>query len=511
MAIYVFDLVVGYAPGGLECAQGFRASALKDFSNPAKFVFTELPGRREIELYKSFGMDIRQMLSMHQYFTDNHTLESSVKVTDKLEELKKSLHFSAADYQDTEVRLIKDGFVIASLLLEKDNKECFYGIHYYNKTRLLRTEFYTSEMVYVDYYVTAKSDSGFYAKRVRRTFYNKDGTVAYDLIWEKGKERYVFPNGQGCTKSQFIAEFIKRLNLSEKDIVFLDRGSESDFVQPLFQFGKKARFMTFFHSGHYYEKGEDPHIGHLYFNWAYFYWIKYTKKIDTMVVSTQEQKEELIKKLQEYHRSVPKVEVIPVAGVERLRYPETARKKCSLISVSRINRRKRIDWIIRSVIKAHQKNPDISIDIYGEDEYGYLQQLQNIVAEYQAYSYIRFMGYVDVTEVYKNYEVYISASLWETLGLSVMEAIASGTAVIGLDVKYGNRLFIQPEKNGYLIDFDRGYVDGDDSRLIEEMAGKIVEIFKDKERLAEFHKASYEIAKSFTTEKIGEKWRKLLA
>ncbi|MCM1232516.1 MAG: glycosyltransferase [Butyrivibrio sp.] len=511
MAIYIFDLVVGYAPGGLERAQGYRATALKDFFNPAQFVFTEIPRRKDIDLYRNLGMDVTQMLSMHQYLTDNRTLELSGKTEEKLEELKNTLSCTRVEYRDTAVRLIKDHFVVAEILLDENDKGSFWGVHYYNKTRLIRTEFYTDGIVYADYYVTANSDRGLYAKTVRRTFYNRDGSVAYDMIWKGREVQYLFPDGRICTKSQFIAEFVKKLNLSEQDIVFLDRGSQSDFVQPLFQYGKKARLMTFFHSGHYYEKGEDPHLGHLYFNWAYLYWLKYTQKIDTMVVSTQEQKEELIKKLQEYRRCVPNVEVIPVAGIDRLRYPETERKKYSLITVSRINRRKRIDWIIKSVIKAHQKNPNIFIDIYGEDEYGHLRDLEEIVAAEQAQSYVRFMGYRDVAEVYKNYEVYLSASLWETLGLSVMEAAASGNALIGLNVKYGNRLFIRPEENGYLIDFDRSYVDGDDSRLIDDMAERIVEIFEDRERLEQFHRVSYEVAGGFSTEIIGEKWRRLLS
>ena len=132
------------------------------------------------------------------------------------------------------------------------------------------------------------------------------------------------------------------------------------------------------------------------------------------------------------------------------------------------------------------------------------------VSENHARSYVRFMGFMDVTEVYKNYEVYISASLGETLGLSILEAAGSGVAMIGLDVKYGNRLFIQPEKNGYLIDYDRKYIEEDDSALIDEMAEKIVEIFADGERLEAFHRASYEIARDFSNEIIAEKWRRLL-
>ena len=49
-----------------------------------------------------------------------------------------------------------------------------------------------------------------------------------------------------------------------------------------------------------------------------------------------------------------------------------------------------------------------------------------------------------MTEIYKNYEVYVSASLLETLGLSIMEAVGSGMALIGLNVKYGNQVFIHP-------------------------------------------------------------------
>lgn len=509
MAIYVFNLLVGYVISGVEHAQGYRASILKDFPHPVKFVFTELPRRKDINKYKKIGIDEDQMLSMHLYLSDNHTLELTENIDDKLAELKESLHYTNIKYQDTEIKLIKNGSVIAVILLDETNTRCFYGIHYYNKTKLIRTEFYTKGIAYVNYYVTARTGNRSYAKLVRCTFYNKDSSIAYEQIWEGGEEKYIFPNGKLCTKSQLVEQFVKRLGLSEQDIVFLDRDAHFNFVQPLFQFGGNARFITFFHSAHYFEKGEDPWY-HLYLNNNYFYWFKYSNKIDTMVVSTQEQKEELVKKLQEYECSVPNVEVIPVSGIEHLRYPDLERKKYSLISVSRIDRRKKIDWIIKSVIIAHQKNPSIFIDIYGREQDDYFQYLQDIVSANHAQSYVRFMGYMDVTEIYKNYEIYISASLGETLGLSVMEAVGSGMAMIGLDVKYGNRLFIQSEKNGYLIEYDRKYIEEDDSKIIDDMAEKIVDIFADEARLEEFHKASYEIARDFLNEKIAEKWKNLL-
>ena len=182
----------------------------------------------------------------------------------------------------------------------------------------------------------------------------------------------------------------------------------------------------FFHSGHYFEKGEE--IGpFLHLNYIYFYYFKYSNRIDTIVVSTQRQKEELIAKLKEFKCSVPNVEVIPVSGLDQLRYSKQERKRHSLITVSRIDQRKKIDWIIKSIIKAHETNPNIFIDIYGSGEFDYYQYLQDIVSKNNAQSYVHFMGYMDVTEVYKEYEVYISASLRETFGLSLMEPVVYST------------------------------------------------------------------------------------
>lgn len=509
MAVYIFNLLVGYVIGGVDHAQGYRASILKDLPYPVKFIFTCVPRRQDINLYQYLGISVEQMLCMHQFFSDNRTLKAVEKADDKVAELYERLHCTDIIYQNEEIQLVKDGYVAASLLLEETNPKNFFAIHYYSRAKLVHTEFYTKGITYANYYVTAQSDNGLYAKLVRRTFYNRDGSVAYEQIWKGDEERYIFPDGRMYTKLQFLTEFVKKLDLSEKDVVFLDYGTEyGDSAQPLFQFGGKARIMVFFHSGHYFEKGEDP--GFLGFNYYYFYYLKYSNRIDTMVVSTQGQKEDLIKNLEEYKCGIPNVEVIPVAGLERLRYPEKERKRYSLITVSRLYPGKKIDWIIKSVIKAHEKNPNIFIDICGSGGSDYYQYLLDIVSTNNAQSYVRFKGYIDVTEVYKDYEVYISASLRETLGLSLMEAVGSGTAMIGLDVKYGNRLFIRPEKNGYLIDYDREYIEGDDSRLIDDMAEKIVEIFADEERLKEFHRASYEIAKGFSTELIAEKWKDLL-
>ena len=108
--------------------------------------------------------------------------------------------------------------------------------------------------------------------------------------------------------------------------------------------------------------------------------------IDTIVVSTQEQKDGLIEVLKKYHCDIPDIKVILAGGIEYLKYPEKPRRPYSLIAVSRLSIRKKVDWIVKSVIKAHSLNSNITLDIYGRGECW--PDLEKIVEEHGAKSYI---------------------------------------------------------------------------------------------------------------------------
>lgn len=507
MAVYIFNLWVGYAPCGVDNAQGYRAKMLRSFSQPVKYVFIELPPRERIAYYNKVGIDKQQMLSAHYFFAGHLSLQTSVKLEDKLREFKESMPWLETEVRRDEVCLHEGGKIHVSLVPDRKDREYLDKIYYFIDGKLVRRETYADSIVYAEGFMTAKSEDKLYAKLVKRTFYKKDGTVSYEQIFENGKELYLLPDGRKCAKQQFVAEFIKRLNLSESDTVILDRCVQSDFVQPLFRFGNRARFITVLHSEHYFEEGRDSNRFYRYLNWEYLYWFKYSRMIDTMVVSTQEQKEKLAEDLRKYQCFVPEIEVIPAGGIEGLKYPEKVRKPYSLIAVSRLQARKEPGWVIKSAIKAHKRNPEITLDYYGE---GMLRpELEALIEENQAQGYVRLMGYKDVTNIYREYEVFVTASVWETLGLSTMEAIGSGTAAIGLDVPYGNRLFIRPEENGYLVAYDG--TDADEEEMTDLLTEKMIRIFEDERRLESFHRKSYEIASEFLTQHIEEKWKRLLA
>lgn len=506
MAIYVFSLLVGYAPNGVDYAQGYRANIFSKLSCPVRYIFAELPGRYDIDYYKKLGIREEDMFSMWHYLLDHPTLRPTVKARDKLAELMESLQIREVDYQGSEIRLMKEDLAIATLVLVPGDWEHLLCVHYFDRGKLIRTEMYTDQIACTDYFATAESERGLYAKRTRRTYYHKDGSVAYEQIFTGERSWYLLQDGKTLTSVGLIEEFMKKLDLSEQDIILIDRFAQLDYIQPLFRWKKKAKVIAVMHAGHYFEAGESAYT--VNFNQDYNYLFKYSGMIDNIVVSTQQQKEELAEKLLEYQCGVPSIRVIPAGFVEHLRYPDRGRKRYSMVSVSRIQWHKKIHWLIESAIKAHQVNENVSLDIYGSGNFDYINLMKGMVEKHHAQSYIRFLGHQDVTEVYKNYEVFLTASTFETLGLSILEAISSGTAVIGLDVKYGSRLLIHPGENGYLIDFDSG--SSEESEIVDCMAEKMIEIFADSERLEKFQERSYEIASRFTVQEVEDRWRKVV-
>ncbi|WP_367141753.1 glycosyltransferase [Staphylococcus capitis] len=102
----------------------------------------------------------------------------------------------------------------------------------------------------------------------------------------------------------------------------------------------------------------------------------------------------------------------------------------------------------------------------------------------QANSYIKLKGHVNLAEVYKQYELYLSGSTSEGFGLTLMEAVGSGLGIIGFDVYYGNTTFINNHINGFKVPIDT--VNIDENNLVTELANKILLFFtQNKEKLVD--------------------------
>lgn len=307
MSVYIFAQIKEYALAGSDYGQTYQQQALGGLSQPVRYVCADLPEQKDIELYRKVGIPAEQVLSIHRYFTDHYKMVLSVRAEDKLKELKKSLHYTGVDERGDEIRLIRDGYVIATIVLKDENREYCRGIYYFSYARLIRAEIYWDGIAYVEYFKTAKSEDRLYAKLARRSFYNQNSSVAYDQIFEGEKEWYLFPDGRRYTRPQFMAEFVRRLGWSTEDTVILDEAVPDELVQAVFTYGKAARIVAAVHACYSFTK-ESGH-GELFFHRYPYCWFRYAESLDGMVVSTEQQRELMIKELEAYHCKVPAIQV----------------------------------------------------------------------------------------------------------------------------------------------------------------------------------------------------------
>jgi glycosyltransferase involved in cell wall biosynthesis len=103
----------------------------------------------------------------------------------------------------------------------------------------------------------------------------------------------------------------------------------------------------------------------------------------------------------------------------------------------------------------------------------------------------------EVEEVLKKTAIYFSASAWEGLPYGVLEAMASGCAVLLRNVP-GNRELVIPGENGWLFDTQ------------QEAIERLFMMLKNKAVLTTMGKRSIEIIEQgYTVKQMGEGYRKI--
>jgi glycosyltransferase involved in cell wall biosynthesis len=116
------------------------------------------------------------------------------------------------------------------------------------------------------------------------------------------------------------------------------------------------------------------------------------------------------------------------------------------------------------------------------------------------------MGQQDLTDVYTNYEAYLSGSTSEGFGLTLMEAIGAGLPIIGFDVRYGNQTFIDEGENGYKLPYESGMEKGVKQKAIVDAIKKLF-IEADLEKM---HEHSYAKAEKYLASEVEAKWKTLI-
>lgn len=503
MTIYNINLGIGWASSGVEYAQIYRAKLLRSVGLKAKFIFMDFISADNIEhLTKNIGFEDSEVIWLYQYFTDVKIAPTTYTLAQVLASFNKEPLEIIRDTDMKTIRLVfGDGDFVTCYACDMD-KELIERAEIVSRGCLIQKEYYTYTKNFVEYF----SPMNGHAQLYQRTWLNEDGSVAYEEIINEvdGRQEtqvYRFPNHVFYSKQEFVAHFMRSLSLTDKDLLILDR--ETDIGQAIFANKGAAKLVVIVHADHFSENPAEK--DYILWNNYYEYQFEHADEVDYIINSTDAQTNLLKEQFAQYTNIKPKeILTIPVGSLDQLRHPEGERKPFGLITASRLASEKHIDWLIHSVVKAHEQLPEITFDIYGTG--GERAMLEQLIHELNAEEYIRLMGHHHMADVYRNYSAYLSASTSEGFGLTLLEAVGSGLPIIGFDVRYGNPTFIRDGENGYLIPEARP---DDLDAMTTEYAEKIVQLFTQHSQ-EDLSRVSYEVAEPYLDEHIAQRWYDLV-
>lgn len=496
--IYCVHHFYHWIRGGLEYAQVHRAKILRKLGLDAKFIFTTMFPMEDIQhVTEEMGFLNSEVMWLNGFFTDCRISP----VTYTLKQLE-------GTFPDKNFIFFREGRIATyrfpakkteyTAYMTDDKGDCVYRVEIASNAVLIRKDYYSYCKIYSEYYTPVDQEICLYQRR----FFNEDGTVAYEEILDGDTALYKFSDRLLYSKDELLAEMISGLKLTEKDVVLIDAAVGTIDMAAIIKNTASARVGLVMHSNHFveYDSDEEHVCWHPYYEYA----LSHPERISFYIASTDIQNALLKKQYMQYKGRTPTVVTIPPASLNELQFPQKARRKYSIVTASRLAFEKHVDWVIWAVAEAKKYVPDLTLDIYGEGSEK--KNLQEQIARLHCSDYVRLCGHQKLDEIYQNYEVYVSASINEPFGITFMEAIGAGLAVIGFDVLYGSRNFIDEGENGYIIPWEHTMSEKDH---MYELSAGIVRLFTEGD-LEAFHKHSYEKARIYLTGEVEKKWKKVL-
>lgn len=125
----------------------------------------------------------------------------------------------------------------------------------------------------------------------------------------------------------------------------------------------------------------------------------------------------------------------------------------SLLYVGRIDKRKGIEFLIQSMPIVRNQIPDVQLLVGGKGSY--LEKMKFLVRQLDLERNVTFLGFVpdeQLNTLYNEAQCVVVPSIFEGFGITVIEALAAGTRVVGTDVD-GIREILQSGEYGRLVPY----------------------------------------------------------
>ena len=488
--IYSFHHFYYWVKGGVETGQAYRAKLFRAMGQEAKFVDATTFPEHNIQHETSYlGFLDSEVIWMYGFFTDCK-ISPVVYTLKQLEDSFGDKNYNSSRNGVVATYRFPESNIIYTVFLTDETSDLVHRVEMRFNGRIVRKDYFTYCRIYSEYYAPVNGMIYLYLRR----FFNEDGSVAYEEMVDGETVIYKFPDRVLYSREELVGLMMSRLNLTKNDLVLIDGEPGMIDRAAFIQNAAPARVGFIFHADHFLNQDEE----HVLWYGIYEYALAHPEKVDFYITNTDAQSDLLREQFRKYQGVAPLVLTIPVAGLDEIRRPKKERRKHALITAGRLAlAEKRMDHAIKAVVKAREKVPDLTLDIYGEGSGE--AQLRELIAELGCGDYVRLCGFQKLDEIYQEYEGYLSASYSETFGVTMLEAIGSGLPIVSYDARYGAQVFIDEGKNGYRVLW------GD----IEELAKGIVRLFTEADWEA-FSRYSYEKAKGYTTKELERKWKEIL-
>lgn len=172
---------------------------------------------------------------------------------------------------------------------------------------------------------------------------------------------------------------------------------------------------------------------------------------DKIICDCEDTKRVLIER---YDIPVGKITVIHCAvDTVKFHFDNLPKKPDTLLYVGRIAKRKGIDFLIRSMPLVVQMIPNAQLIVGGKGNY--LEKMRSLVRQLDLERNITFLGFVpddQLNTLYNQANCVVVPSIFEGFGITVIEALAAGTRVVGTDTD-GIREILQSGEYGRLVPY----------------------------------------------------------
>jgi glycosyltransferase involved in cell wall biosynthesis len=158
-------------------------------------------------------------------------------------------------------------------------------------------------------------------------------------------------------------------------------------------------------------------------------------------------------------------------GIELPKFPVKTeyKNRQRILHTGRLGFEKNIGVVIKAFARVGQKYPDARLTIAGDGPAR--KELEKVTRDMVVEDKVRFLGMVKrekLAEIYREHDMFVTASAMETQGLVVLEAMASGLPVVAVN-KYALPDLVKNWRNGFLVGV------GDD----RGMASRIMKLIND--------------------------------